>query len=193
MTVVRVTTIYRFVGLSSDTKPASGVPAGSEFYETDTGATYLTPDGGTTWVLKLAPVGFYRATKTVTFTGAANLGAVGAVPLFTVTGEVLIERIVPFCTTNLGEAAPTATLALGVTGSTLLLIAATNAVDIDANEFWVDTTPDANGIAVPAALKDIAITDNIIGTVAAQAVNAGVLRVDVWWRPLSVTGNVVAA
>ena len=131
--------------------------------------------------------------KTITFTGAANLGAVGAVPLFTVTGEVLVEKIVPFCTTLLTEAAATATLALGVTGSTALFIAATTAVDIDADEFWVDTVPDANGIAIPAALKDIAITDNIIGTVATQAVNGGVLRVDVWWRPLSADGNVVAA
>ena len=133
----------------------------------------------------------YRASVTVTFTGAANLGEVGAVPLFTVTGEVLIERIVPFCTTLLTEAGATATLALGVTGSTTLFIAATNAVEIDANEFWVDTAPDANGVAVPAALKDIAITDNIIGTVGAQNVDSGVLRVDVWWRPLSGNGNVV--
>src|SRR3990167_10262985 len=97
----------------------------------------------------------YRVTTTVTFTGAANLGEVGAVPLFTVTGEVLIERIVPFCTVNLTEAAPTATLALGVTGSTGLFIAATTATDIDANTFWVDTGPDANGIAVPSSLTDI--------------------------------------
>jgi hypothetical protein len=118
---------------------------------------------------------------------------VGAVPLFTVTGEVLIERIVPICTTLLTEAAPTATLALGVTGSTSLFIAATTATAIDAGEFWVSTTPTANGIAVPAALQDIAITDNIIGTVAAQAVDSGVIRVDVYWRPLSADGAVVAA
>ncbi len=57
----------------------------------------------------------------------------------------------------------------------------------------LDTTPDANGIAVPAALKDIIITDNIIGTVAAQNVTAGVIRIDVVWEPLSGGGNVVAA
>ena len=131
-----------------------------------------------------------RAAKTVTFTGAANLGAVGAVPLFTVTGEVLIVRLVPFCTTLLTEALATATLALGVTGSTSLFIAATTAVDIDANEFWVDTAPDANGVALPAALQNIVITDNIIGTVAAQAVNGGVLRLDCHWIALSPDGNV---
>lgn len=132
-------------------------------------------------------------TKTLTFTGAAGLGAVGAVPLFTVTGEVLIKALVPFCTALLAEAAPTATLALGVTGATALFIAATNAVDIDADEFWVDATPDANGVALPAALKDVVITDNIIGTVGAQAISSGAIRFGVYWQPLSSDGNVVAA
>ena len=129
--------------------------------------------------------------KSVTFTGAAGAGATGTpVTFFTVTGEVLVVALVPFCTSNLGEAAPTATLALGVTGSTSLFIAATNSVDIDANEFWVDTVPDANGIALPAALKDIVITDNIIATPAAQNTNAGVLRITCIYIPLSADGNV---
>lgn len=132
-----------------------------------------------------------KVTKTITFTGAANLGAVGAVPLFTVTGEVWVAGLMPFCTVNLGEAAATATLALGVTGSTALFIAATAALDINADTFWVDTGPDTNGVAVPAALKDIVITDNIIGTVATQNVNAGAIRIDVLWFPLSSDGNLV--
>ncbi|MBI4496852.1 MAG: hypothetical protein HY689_02995 [Chloroflexi bacterium] len=140
-----------------------------------------------------APAAPHRATKAITFDGTAGLGAVGAVSYFTVTGEVLIERIVPFCTVDLAEAAPTATIALGVTGAVELFIAATTAVDIDANEFWVDTAPDANGVALLAALKDIVITDNIIATVGAQNVNGGTLRIDVWWRPLSSDGKVVAA
>jgi len=132
--------------------------------------------------------------KTITFTGAANLGAVGAVPLYTVTGEVLVAIMVPFCTVLLEEAAPgSATLALGVTGDTDLFIAATNAVNIDANEFWVDATPDANGIATPSALKDIAITDSIIMTVGTAAVNGGAIRVACYWMPLSTDANVVAA
>ena len=132
-------------------------------------------------------------TKTATFTGAAGAGAVGTVALFTVTGEVNIIAIIPFCTTLLTEAGATATISLGVTSSGALFIANTNAVDIDANEFWVDSTPDANGIAVPAALKDIIVTDNIIATVGTQNVNAGVIRFDVVWEPLSGDGNVVAA
>jgi hypothetical protein len=134
-----------------------------------------------------------RVTKTVTFTGAAGLGAVGAVPIFTVTGEIFATLISAYCSTLLTEAGATATLALGVTGSASLLISATNAVDIDAGEFWVDTAPDANGILVPAALKDTFITDNVIGTVAAQAVNAGVIRFDMYYLPISPDGKAVAS
>jgi len=57
----------------------------------------------------------------------------------------------------------------------------------------VDTAPDPNGIAIPAALINIAITDNIIGTVAAQAVSTGVIRFDCYYLPLSSDGNLVAA
>lgn len=133
--------------------------------------------------------GMKRVSKTITFNAGAGTGAVGSVPIFTTTGEVMIVAMVPFCTVNLTEAAPTATLALGVTGSTQLFVAATTATDIDANEFWVDNAPDANGVAIPAALKDIAITDNIIGTVAAQNITAGAIRFDVWFLPLSSDGN----
>lgn len=133
--------------------------------------------------------GMRRVSKTITFTGAASLGAVGAVPIFTTTGEVMVVAMVPYCTVNLTEAGATATISLGVTGSTALFIANTTATDIDAGEFWVDATPDANGIAIPAALKDIAITDNIIGTVGTQAVNGGAIRFDVWFLPLSSDGN----
>lgn len=138
---------------------------------------------------------YYRAPfpvrKVITFDGSAGLGAVGAVPLFTVTGEVMVT-IIPFCTTLLDEAAPTATLSLGVTGSVALFIAATDAVDIDADEFWVDTDPDPYGIALPATLKDILIAADIIGTVAVQNVTAGVMELLVLWRPISTDGNVVA-
>ena len=134
--------------------------------------------------------GLKRASTTVTFTGAANLGAVGTVPIFTVTGEVLVAYFVPFCTTLLTEAAPTATLALGITGSTSLFLTATTATAIDANEFVVNTTPVANGVALPAAFKDIITTDNIIGTVAAQAVDSGAIRFDCYYLPLSSDGLV---
>lgn len=135
-----------------------------------------------------------HVTKTMTYTGAAGAGeAASPVSLFTVTGEVLVVAVTAFCTTLLTESGATATIALGITGSTTLFIAATNAVDIDANEFWVDTAPDANGVLLPAGLQNVVITDNIINTVATTNVASGVIRYDVYYIPLSSNGLVAAA
>ncbi len=134
-----------------------------------------------------------RVTKTVAFDGNANLGAVGVVPLFTTTGEVWIISIVPFCTEDLTEGGATAKLDLGVTGSITLFIAETTATAIDANEFWVSNAPDANGVALPSALMDVVITDNIIGTAVDQAISNGTIRFDVYWRPLSDGATLIAA
>jgi hypothetical protein len=129
--------------------------------------------------------------KTVTFDGTAGLGEAGtAVPVATVTGEVVIDEIHAYCTTNLTEATPTATISLGVVGSVALFIAATNSVELDANEFWVDTAPDANGVAIPAALKGIVVTDNVIVTPATQDTDAGVIEFTIYWHAISVDGNV---
>jgi len=138
-----------------------------------------------------------RATKTVTFTGAAGLGAVGNVPLFTVTGEVEILRIVPYVVASLTEPGgqPAPTLSLGVTNALALFIAATPILDMDTGEFWTEATAGnvANsGVLIPAALKDVAVTSDIVGTVIDNPVNGGVLRVDVYWRNLSSVSSVVA-
>ena len=193
MTEVKVTSIFRYIGLSSDTKATTGVPAGSLWYETDTGAQYIYD--GTAWGLDLVGGPPYRATKTVTFTGAANLGQAGTnTTLFTVTGEGLVEKLVPFCTVNLTEAVAGAILSLGVTGNLQLFVANTNSVDIDANEFWTQAAPAAvGGIALPAALKDIVITDNVLAAATVQNTNGGAIRWDVWWRPLSANAKLVAA
>lgn len=136
----------------------------------------------------------YKATKSITF-AAGTTGLAGAqTDIFTVTGEVEIVSIVPFCTTLLEESAATPTLSLGVAGSVALFVAATDAVDIDADEFWVDTDPDAYGVAIPALCKNVAITANVVCKVAGtNNISAGVIRFDVYWRPLSSDGKVVAA
>lgn len=130
--------------------------------------------------------------KTVTFTGAADLGAQGAVPLFTITGSVVIEKIVGNCTADLVSAGG-GSLALGVTGATTLFIGATTATAIDVGEIWASTTPTAGGIALPAALKDIAINADIIGTVATGDITAGAIDILVVYRQLSSDGALVAA
>jgi hypothetical protein len=50
MAVKKETTISRYIGLASDTKP-TGVEVGSTFFEYDTGILWITHDG-TNWVVK---------------------------------------------------------------------------------------------------------------------------------------------
>ena len=51
------------------------------------------------------------ARKTITFDSGTGTGAIGAVPLFTVTGEVIVSKIIPYITSNL--AGNSATISLG--------------------------------------------------------------------------------
>lgn len=135
-----------------------------------------------------------REVKTMTYATGAGTGSAGTpVNLFTVTGRVLIISISPFCTTLLTESGATATIALGITGATTLFIAATNAVDIDANEYWGDTTPDPAGMAVPAINLNMEISASIINTIAGANVTAGVVEYTVRWVPLSAGATLVAA
>ena len=129
--------------------------------------------------------------KLVTFTGAAGLGDQGAVPIFDVAGVVIIDRIVPVCEADLVGAS--ATLALGVTGATTLLIGATTATDIDDGDYWISTAPASLGLAIPAALKEVAIAADVIGTVATADVTAGAIRFCCWYTPVSSDGALVAA
>ncbi len=132
------------------------------------------------------------ATKTLTFTGAANFGqSTTNAAIFTVTGEVRIVSISGWCVTDLAGVA--STVSLGVTSSVALFIAATTATTVDTGLFWVSATPTANGIALPAACKDIIITDNIVIASATQDTTGGVLRIDVFWLPLSSDAALVAA
>src|SRR3972149_4036000 len=101
-----------------------------------------------------------HASKAIVFDGTAGKGAIGVGTVFAVTGEVYIERVVPFCETNIGVDGGTgaASMQLGHSAATNAFVATTPAPDIDAGEFWVDATPDANMVAIPAAPKDFALT-----------------------------------
>lgn len=139
-----------------------------------------------------------KASVSITFTGAAGLGAVGAVPLFTVTGELIIVYLVPYSVLT-PVSAGGGSIALGVTNSTGLFIGATTATTLATGEFWTEATGGGTanaGVGLPAAgtsapqLKDVAITSNIIATVATADVTGGTLRFDIWWMPLSSDGLV---
>ena len=134
-----------------------------------------------------------RASYSITFTGAAGFGlAADVITAFTTTGEVLIASIVPYTVQTLTQSLGTPTLALGVTNSNALFIAATTATTLATGEFWTESTGGGTanaGIALPAALKDIVITSSVILTVGGtNNINGGVLRIDCYWLPLSSDG-----
>lgn len=125
-----------------------------------------------------------RFSKKIEFTGAASLGAVGTVPVATISGAVLIEALTTRCTEDLVGA--TATLEMGVSGDTAGLIAQTTATDIDSGEFWTDASPEA-GVGTPITNKTI--DQNIILTVGTAAITDGTLWIDIFYYPLFNDGS----
>ncbi len=129
--------------------------------------------------------------KSVTLTGAAGLGAIGSVALFTVTGTV-IARVIAVCSTNLAGAS--STVEVGVTGGTDALIATTTATDIDSGEIWHDASPDS-----PIELSSVGTENiiakgaNIIMTVKVANATAGALKFFIIWKPVSSDGKIVAS
>ena len=141
--------------------------------------------------------GWQQVEKSITFDGGTE-NAIGdyngtgnPFDIFTVTGEVKI-KVVGICTTSLEGA--TSTLEVGVTGTTAGIIAQTTGTDIDINEIWHDTSPDA-GVEVATVMIENIIANglDVIGTVGTANITAGVIKFIALWRPLSFDGNVVAA
>lgn len=132
--------------------------------------------------------------KTLALTGANNLGELDepTISLFTVTGRVLVVALAPFCTEDLASAGG-GTLALGVTGNTAAMIAATTATDIDSGKVWVDATPAVGAEALPSALGPVLVNANIIATVATADITDGTIEFDCLWIPMSAGASLVAA
>ena len=141
-----------------------------------------------------------RASKT--FTGAANLGAVGVNELFTTTGAVLLDGFWVRCTTDLVDTVDGALFSLGLPSpEDGLLGAYDGAFDLDSidNGDWL-LISGSPGSAVAgwgdnAAWQNTAayyggkgISANIIMTISAQAITGGVLQFFVLYRPLTSDG-----
>ena len=116
--------------------------------------------------------------KTITFTGAANLGqAATAVTVFTVTGLITVVKIVARCTSDLTVVAG-ATIALGTVATPQLFIATTTSDDVDSPDVWTAVAPTLRSIIIPAIMKDTLINgENIIITNATQNTTGGVLDI----------------
>lgn len=134
----------------------------------------------------------FMANKDMTFDGGTTNdpgdedGTGNPATLFTVTGLILVA-LWARCSTDLAGA--TATLEVGVTGDTASLIAQTTATDIDDGDKWVDSTPSA---VQPLPAMQL-VSGDIIQTVATANITAGALAYELFWRPYSSDGNLVAA
>lgn len=141
--------------------------------------------------------GWQQVEKEITFDGGTTNG-IGdhdgtgdPFNIFTVTGTVK-AKVIGICTTTLSGAS--ATVEVGVTGTTAGIIAQTSANDIDVNEIWHDASPDASVEAESVmAEKIVANGLDIQGLVGTANIVSGVIKFLCLWRPLSVDGNIVAA
>lgn len=133
-----------------------------------------------------------RASKTVTFTGAAGFGQVGNGTIFTVIGEVLFFKWGMFGVTT-PTSAGGGTISVGVAASVAFLVAATTATTITAGSLWTTATPTASIVNTPNlwSLGGVLATDDITFTVAVGDVTAGAVRVECYWLPMSSDGMVV--
>jgi len=138
--------------------------------------------------LNVGGFGFGRVIKSVTFDDTD-----AAVPLFTVTGDVVV-RVVAICKTDLTSAAA-GNVEVGIAGATDAIIATTVATAIDADEIWHDAAPDTDIEATSiAGFAGFIISGgaDIILTPSAQ-IDTGVIAFYCLWTPLSADGAVVAA
>lgn len=134
----------------------------------------------------ITAVGF-TASKSITY-AAGTTGATGATTLFTVTGVVAL-RVFAVCGADLTSGG-SATIEVGIAGTTAGLIAQTTATGIDVGEIWID-----NAAATLELLPALTIVNgtNIIQTIGTTTVSGGSLTYYCLWVPISETGNVVAA
>ena len=126
--------------------------------------------------------------KLITF---ANTAA-GSPAMFTLTGDVWV-RIIAVTKTDLTSAAA-ANVELGIAGTTDAILPTTVATALDAEEQWVDNSPDSEIEAAGDAFLDYVITggNDILLTLDTQ-VDTGAIQFYAFWRPLSDGSSVVAA
>lgn len=138
--------------------------------------------------------------KTITFDGSAGKGAVGTITVFTITGRVLIHRVLAFCTAGLFGGA-TATLRCGGVLDTDGLFNQISAADLDNNEWWQQATPSRGLVSLDGGHDGGQISsqvqkmtdEDIILTVGAAVVSGGAIIFDVWSEPVTDDGALVAA
>jgi len=136
-------------------------------------------------------------TKTITFTGGAGAGAINDITLiYTITGRVRVHLITAYCTTLLTESGATATISLGTAGDVDAFIAVTDAVEIDATEWWTGAAPvvgskspvkvETGGLVISQV--DKLVDENINTRHLVAGTTGGVIVFDCWYEPITSTG-----
>ena len=154
------------------------------------------------------PIDLIHVRKTVTFDGGAGKGQSGSpVPLFDLTGKVLIERGTAFLTS--GVSAGGGTLAIGLTADTTAIM---RAIPVDGasgfpyyvqassgsgwRENWTDLIASLGGGSTfdnSNFTQTIVVSQSIVGTVGTADITGGTLVIDLWYRPITDDGQLEAA
>ena len=121
--------------------------------------------------------------KTVDFT-SSTWNTVATHELYTVTGVVRI-KLIAYCTESLTDTGGTATIQLGVEGTTNNMIAATTITTIDINELWYDNTPAAINTPANVIFERVINGLDIGYQIVNEALLDGTLVFELWWEGLS--------
>lgn len=140
-----------------------------------------------------------RVRKTITFDGSAGKGAVGTITVFTITGRVLIHRILAFCKAGLFGGA-TATLRCGGVLDTDGLFKQISAADLDNNEWWQQANPQRGLVSLDGGHDGGLISSqvqkmtdgDVILTVGAAVISGGTIIFDVSYEAITDDGALVA-
>jgi len=142
--------------------------------------------------------GLRHVRKTIAFDGSANNGNLGDdVPVFTITGRVMIERWTAYCSEDLVSAAGAATrLQMGVTSNTSAITGGTQTFisDFATNRWWNGREEAvAQGYAESANIPRFATIDenvvlNVFDNGGGADVTDGTLVIDCWYRPITDNG-----
>ena len=150
---------------------------------------------GSAWYDKdgVGQLGADVASQVITFAGGAGTGAVGAIPLFTVTGAVAFN-LTAICTVILATQAG-ATISVGTAAAVDGIIAVTTGVDIDAGDIWFAAAPATVLDTMANTLLEFAIGDgaDIQANVLVDVIDTGAIEFRCFWTPLTVGATVVAA
>lgn len=101
MTVRKESTIHRYIGASTDSKPTS-IPAGSTFYEYDTALLYITYDG-TNYAVKPAGGSSSGESFQVFTSSAATTTTITAAALADVASQYIGQMVLPLQGAMAGE------------------------------------------------------------------------------------------